>query len=330
MDSLTFLNKAGKGKVSPLYVVHGDDLFLKRLVLKKLRQLVLGEDDFGFSEHAGDKTSYATVMDELQTIPFFGSQRLVMVRDADPFVSKYRKLLEKVVDELPEDATLVLEVKTWSTNTKLAKKVDASCTLVCKAPGPKSLGPWCVERAKTEHNKQLTANAAKLLVELVGAELGLLDQELEKLSVYVGSRTRINEEDVDKLVGRNQAENIWLIFQAIGSGRTREALGIIQRLFEQQEEPIRLVGALTFHFRKLIVAGRKAMQGTPIATALAEAGVRDVAGGQRQLKHLGPKRVSQLYDSLLQLSLDLRGDSLLSPQILVEQFIIQLCRPRQE
>ncbi len=330
MDSLAFLNKAGKTKLSPLYVVSGDDPFLKRLVLQKIRQLVLeDDDDFGLSEHAGDKVDYATVMDDLHTIPFFGSQRLVIVRDADPFVSNYRKYLEKAVGQLPEAATLVLEVRTWASTTNLAKKVDPSCTIVCKAPAAKSLAPWCVDRAREEHEKQLTVGAAKLLVELVGAELGMLDQELEKLAIYVGSRTRINEDDVDKLVGRSQSENIWKIFQAIGEGRSRVALGIIQRMCEQNEDPIRIVGALAFQLRKLAQAGRQAIQGRPLVAALKDAGVRDVSGAQQQLKHLGPKRASQLYDSLLELNLNLRGESPLPPQILLEQFVVRLCRPRE-
>ena len=41
---------------------------------------------------------------------------------------------------------------------------------------------------RRSHGKQLVAAAARLLVELVGAEMGLLDQELAKLAAYVGER----------------------------------------------------------------------------------------------------------------------------------------------
>ena len=40
-----------------------------------------------------------------------------------------------------------------------------------------------------------------MLVELIGPEMGLLDQELLKLSIYVGDRPKIEQADVDRLVG---------------------------------------------------------------------------------------------------------------------------------
>ena len=45
MDSLTFLHGAAKAKHRPIYVLHGDESFLKRRVLAALRTLVLGADD---------------------------------------------------------------------------------------------------------------------------------------------------------------------------------------------------------------------------------------------------------------------------------------------
>src|SRR4051794_24877400 len=109
MDSLTFLESAPRGKPKPLYVVAGDEDFLKRHVIQKLRRWALGEggDDFGCSTHAGDRATFADVFDELQTLPFFGERRLVIVERADPFVTKARPLLEKAVARLPPSGVLV-------------------------------------------------------------------------------------------------------------------------------------------------------------------------------------------------------------------------------
>ena len=41
MDSVTFLDKAAKAKPQPIYVLPGDEAFLKRRVLEALRALVL-------------------------------------------------------------------------------------------------------------------------------------------------------------------------------------------------------------------------------------------------------------------------------------------------
>ena len=49
MDCMTFLERAAKAKVQPLYVLHGDEDFLKRLAQAALRTLVLGPEDDGFA-----------------------------------------------------------------------------------------------------------------------------------------------------------------------------------------------------------------------------------------------------------------------------------------
>src|SRR4051794_36210568 len=103
MEALTFLDRLDKAKLQPLYVLHGDETFLKRQVQLGLRRLVLGpdEDGFGVSSHPGDKATWAAVIDDLQTLPFLAPRRLVVVEQADPFVSRERARLEKFVGELP-------------------------------------------------------------------------------------------------------------------------------------------------------------------------------------------------------------------------------------
>src|SRR5437588_11308651 len=95
MDSLTFLQRS-LSKPRPLYVLHGDEDFLKRQVLAFLRKNLLGEDgdSFALSTYSGDKAVYASVIEDLETLPFLSPYRLVVIEQADPFVTKYRATLE--------------------------------------------------------------------------------------------------------------------------------------------------------------------------------------------------------------------------------------------
>jgi DNA polymerase-3 subunit delta len=267
-------------------------------------------------------------MDELNTLPFFGSRRLVVVADADAFVTKYRSQLEKAVQALPATGTLILIVKSWPATTKLAKMVRDDASISCKSLTSGKLPGWCVEWAAAQHDKQLVSAAAQLLVELIGAEMGQLDQELEKLAVYTGSRKKITTEDVDKLVGRSQAQNLFRIFDAIGAGDPRGALAILGRLFDQSEEPIKITGGINSSLRKLAQANRLVQLGKPMQAAFDEVGVPPYFARNyyQQLKHLGPDRAGKLYDWMLELSLDLRGNSPLPPRILLERLIIRLAR----
>jgi DNA polymerase-3 subunit delta len=330
MDSLAFLEKTGRQKVQPVYVLHGDEDFLKRQVLAALQALVLGQpgESIGLSTHAGDKAVFAAVHDELQTLPFLSPRRLVVVENADPFVTRYRAALEKYVAKPAAHGVLVLDVKSWPSNTKLAKLLDAAATLVCKAPAARGLPEWCVRRASAGHGKELSAPAAALLVDLVGADMGQLDQELAKLAVYVGDAARIDADDVDRLVGSSRAESTWKIFDAMATGRPGEAVAILERLFDQGEDALRILGAFSMQLRRLAQAYRLTQQGRPLAAALADAGVPPFAvrGAEQQLRHLGRRRAERLYDWLLETDLGLKGNSVLPPQTQLERLVVRLAR----
>lgn len=330
MDAMMFLSRPN-ATLGSLYVLHGDEAFLKRQAILAIRQRALGDDadESAVSTYAGDKAQYAEVMDDLDTVPFFSPKRLIVVENADPFVTKHRAQLEEKVHHLPPSGILVLDVKTWASNTRLAKMVEDAASIACKAPPPFKVATWCADWAVKRYQKQLAGPAGQLLVDLIGPELGLLDQELNKLSIYIGDRKSIELADVDKLVANQRAENIWQIFDAIGQGQIKRALAILGSLFETGEEPFRLLGAMSAQLRKLAHATRLAsLQGGTLITALEQAGIPPFAlkGAEQQLRHLGRKRAERLLDDLLELNMNLRGESLLPHRALFERFVLRLAK----
>jgi DNA polymerase-3 subunit delta len=336
MNSLTFLDRSAKAKLQPLYVVHGDELFLKRQVLLALRRLVLGPDadPFAQSSHSGDKVSFATVRDDVETLPLLSPRRLVVIDNADPFVSRERARLEKYVPQLlerkPITGSLVLDVQTWAANTRLAKLVPDASVLTCKAPSTAQLPQWCVLWCAAQHGKELADAAASLLVDLVGNEMGQLDQEMEKLALFIGDTPRIEAKTVDQMVGQSRSEKTWEIFDLIGAGRTGDAVAFLGRLFDQGEDPMRLLGAFSMQLRRLAQAGRLCSQGGTLPAALEQVGILPFArrSAEQQLRHLGRHRADRLYDWLLQTDLGLKGSSGLPPRTLLERLVVQLSRPR--
>jgi len=329
MDSLAFLDSPGP-ELQPVYVLHGDEDFLKRQVVATLRRLVFGEGDgdFGLSTHAGDKATFAAVGDELETLPFLGPRRLVVVEDADPFVTRYRAALEKYVARPSATGILVLVVKSWPSNTRLYKQVGNAASISCKGPPPYKLPEWCAQWSASRYDKQLAAPAARLLVELAGADMGQLDQELAKLAVYVGAAPRIEAADVDRLVGSSRMANTFKIFDALAEGRPGEAFAILDRLWEQGEDPIRILAAFSLQLRRLAQAARLNQQGRPLAAALDQAGFPPFARqkGEQQLRHFGRARTDRFYDWLLEADLGLKGSSQLPPRTLLERLLAQLAR----
>src|SRR5262245_10237686 len=244
MDALTFLEKASKSKRQPVYALVGDEDFLKARCREAIQSLVLGEADpeFALSVYPGEKLDLSAVRNDLETLPFLSPARLVMVEAADPFVTEHREALERYVAKPSSVGVLVLEVKTFPETTKLAKALPDGAKLVCKAPPADRLKGWCSSWCKSQYGKPIAADAADYLVELVGPQMGLLDQELAKLASAVGSAPTITGDHVDTYVGRSRGANVFHILNAIGDGQPRKALGILAELFEEGEDPLAILG----------------------------------------------------------------------------------------
>lgn len=331
MDALEFLAKSAKAKPQPVYVLFGDEDFLKRQVRTALEPLLLEDADpaYALAVYPGEEANWSTVRAELDTLPFLSPRRVIVIEQADPFVTEYRAQLEKYITK-PSKGTLILDVRTWASNTKLAKALPDDVSIACKAFKPVQLPPWCVQRAQSEYKKKLSTAGAHLLIDLIEPSLGLLDQELAKLATYVGDRTTIDADDVDILCGRSRSAETFKIFNAIGEGKTAEALAIFHRLRDEGEEPIAILGAFSWQLRRLAQAARLIKQGERVQQALSQVGIFNMNSAEQQMKHLGMKRLEKLYDWLLELDLGLKGSNPLPSWMQLERLVIRLAQPRAE
>lgn len=336
MDALAFLDAVVKSKRLPVYVLFGDEDFLKRRCRDAVIKLAVGtgDPDFAVATYAGDRLDFSTVRNDLDTPSFVCPVRVVVVDQADPFVSEHRDSLERYVAAPSKVGVLVLDVKAFPDTTRLAKALPDAAKVACKAPPVAHLPGWCVRWAKAGHGKKLGGDAAELLVELVGPAMGLLDQELAKLAVAAGATAEITPADVDRLVSRSRAANVFHILDAVGDGKPAVALAILARLFEEGEDPLAVLGPLTHQLRKLATVNRLVAQGQGLGPAMDAAGVpkwpQARHSTERQLKHLGKARLGQLTDWLVEINLGLKGGSQLPLKVQVERLVVKLARPKQE
>lgn len=331
MHATEFLTRSEARQVPPLVVLHGGESHLKESSRRALCRLVLGTDDerdMGLTRFSSRDIEWKSVRDELLTVSMFGDRRLVVVDDADEFVSTHRAALEEYSDKPCRQAVLVLDVKTWRKNTRLAKKVDADgLELDCSELAGAQLLRWLGEHSQTQYGKQLTRDAAALMTELAGTGMGLLDQELAKLTAYVGDRARIGLDDVRALVGGWRAETTWKMTDAIRDGSPAVALQALEKLLAAGEPAPKILGGLSYVFRKPARATELSRCGAPLRAALQQAGVfpRDVDSTERYLRRIGRARAEQILTLMLQADSSLKGGSRLPERLQLEQLLLRLC-----
>jgi DNA polymerase-3 subunit delta len=331
MHATEFLSRSTVQQIPPLVVLHGSEAHLKESSRRNLCRLVLGADDerdIGLTRFGSRDVEWKSVRDELLTVSMFGERRLVVVDDADEFVTAHRAALEEYADKPARQAVLVLDVKTWRKNTRLAKRVDAAgLELDCSELAGAPLQRWLIEHAQAHYGKQLARDAAALMIELAGTGMALLDQELAKLTAYAGDCVRIGLDDVRALVGGWRAETTWKMTDAIRDGSPAVALQALEKLLSAGEPAPKVLGGLNYVFRKPARATELSRRGTPLRAALQQAGVfpRDVDATERYLRRIGRQRAEQIPALLLQADSGLKGGSRLSERLQLEQLLLRLC-----
>src|SRR5579862_1854002 len=90
----------------PVYALVGSDTLLHQEALSAILHEL--PKDTQRTDIDGETADLASVLDELRSFALFGSGKLIVVRDADDFVSRFRDQMEEYVKSPSDSTTLIL------------------------------------------------------------------------------------------------------------------------------------------------------------------------------------------------------------------------------
>ena len=248
--------KASSSSIKPVYVIAGETGRLRDAELAQLREQVLAGCDWTMCRRTfeGAEADIGEIFDELRTLPFLGSRRVVEVHQADRFANEHRQALEEYLSSPSSTGVLVFVLdKPLAGNLRLTKVIKniGQCYWVGAAKTqdiPRELAAM----AKDTHGKVLERDAAQVLQELAGESLNRLAEELEKLSLYVGDRPKITVEDVQVLVGQNRELSAFEMIDALVRQDPAKAMQLLGRILEQDRSAeYTIIGLLAWYIRRL-------------------------------------------------------------------------------
>lgn len=280
----------------------------------------------GLIDAEAGSVTVSEVLDDLRTAPFLTDKRVVLVRDADEFVSRNRPLLEKYFDNPCPTGRLVLVVKTWNKSTKLAKKLPKVGKLISVTePSRKELPQRVINYTNEAHGKKITYSTAQLLIELTGDELPRLYSEIDKLALYADAESTITPEHIESLIGHNRLFNAFAVIDAVVDSNPAVAVDRLRGMFAQDKSAeYTVVGAFAFHFRKMFNAKALLDKGVPqrqIQTQLKIWGNTD--GLFAQLRRMSLKQIGQYIRQLAETDYAIKTGRA-KTQVAMEQLVLRL------
>jgi DNA polymerase III subunit delta len=208
--------------MKPVIALVGGDIFLQ---IEALRQIAAdaGADVQRFDVD-GETVQIAELLDQLREYSMFGSSKLIIVRTADALIKAYRERLEDYVESPAEEATLVLRCASLPGNQRISKLIAKHGQVIsCEPPKDIELPRWIANRGKAAHQINLAPDAAKTLADLIGGDLGKLDNELAKLALQVEG-TKATPEDVTASVAFQREQEMWHLTNDLSAGQFELAL----------------------------------------------------------------------------------------------------------
>jgi DNA polymerase III subunit delta len=341
--------------VKPVYVLKGTDPYLLDQGRQEIRQRVIGDADPGLAmlELLGPEAELADVLDALRSPPMLASRRLVLVREAEGFVSprgaaaddisaradskpalskadgadggRVRDALVRYLGAPSPSGTLCLETATWNESTTLARKIaDVGVLVYCEMTDVGKIPGWLQRRAKTLHGKSLTFGAAQMLLEYLGPDFASLVSALEALTLYAGAGETIDVAEVDALVARGHHERVWDFCDAVAERNVPRALELLDAFWTEGMVAPQIVGLLRPTFRQLVrvktLSQRLGLDGAMRQAAIPY-GAKDRV--RRAVGVLTNQHLADAFQALV--DADLEAKSTPNDRVAMETLVHRLC-----
>ncbi|WP_110111403.1 DNA polymerase III subunit delta [Bacillus sp. CGMCC 1.16541] len=272
---LKSLQELKKAKIAPVYLIYGVNSFLIKEARKEIINQTLSEEEksFNLSTYDLEETPIEQVIEDAETLPFFGDKRVVIAHNASFLTADKQKSKVKVehhVEKLlqyiehPSSFTVLIIIAPYEKldERKKMTKVLKNQTLCVMANefGEKEMREWICDYASS-NSVTIDEEAVTLLLQLVGLNLTLITNELDKLMLYSGEGGHLTQDVVLLLVAKTLEQNVFTLVEAVIKGKVSEALSMYQDLLRNNEEPIKILSILASQFRLIYHAKQLSSQG---------------------------------------------------------------------
>jgi len=250
--------KSAPTETHSVCVIIGEDPFLVAKECEKRLDALLTEDErmTGLYEPKAADARIAEVLDELRTVPFLAPRRVVLIKDAKPFLDNYAEQLEAYLDSPSPSGVLMMTLTALDGRTRFAKKLREAGGLV-EVPKmyPEHLAPYVADYARQEHGIAMDARTSQCLVDLTGDDPGRLCREMDKLALFVSPRKTVTIKDIEQLVGNNRMFGAFDVIDGVMNNNAGQALLRLANMFAADKDAqFTVVGAFSYHFRMLFKA----------------------------------------------------------------------------
>ncbi len=240
-------------ELAPVVLLWGEESWLADEAISQIEAVALDIETREFNRQVfyGDEAEAQAVVIAAQTLPWLGSQRLVVVRGADSLPRSADPPLVAYCKQPSPSTCLVFAAQRAETSRPLfALLLKLPWAVRFRRLLPRELSTWIAHRTAAS-GCHITGAAVAALIETVGSDLRLLANEIDKLVTFVGVEHAIEVESVTALTTDIREMTAFELARSLSAGDLPEALRAWGKFASSGEYPGLALGAIIHHVRQL-------------------------------------------------------------------------------
>ena len=239
------------GQFKRVYLLFGEEAFLKQSYKRKLKEAITGGDTMNYHYFQGKGLDVKELISLGDTMPFFGEKRLILVEDSGFFKAAADELAAWL-PAMPETTCLLFVEEAADKRSKLYKRVkELGYAAEMKRQDSAHLSRWAAS-ILARNGRKVTNATMNLFLERTGDDMEQIWMELEKLISYTMGSDVVTPEDVEAVTSVQVSNRIFEMVSAMVAGKTKQAMSLFQDLLSLKEPPMRILFLIARQFNQLL------------------------------------------------------------------------------
>lgn len=321
---------------APVYILYGDDGYLKKMYCDKILKLITDKDDIFNYSCFGYDCDLQEVYDAAMQFPIMADKKFIELCDYD-FDNASKTDFDRLctlLSEVPNTATLVLRFDTLNfepkKNTKFTKLQKAcenngGLVVMLNHRRPGELVKMLTDGAK-KRGVAMESDAAQYLIETSGNDINILSNELNKLCAF-SRGSKITKETVENVSVKTVEASVFNLSKFILDCNCEKSLSCLDDLFYMKIEPMTVLytisGVFVDMFRLLSAEDSGLKSSAVLETYNYKSKEFLLDKAKQHLRKFNPKTLNLCLDELMKADAGLKSFAS-DARTVLEQMIIRL------
>ena len=204
-----------------------------------------------------DEVSLSEIVEDARTLPMFHERKLIVVKGYDDLGKDDLDLLNEYAASPASFSVLVL----LSQGSRKNRVKPAKSIKLVDLDRGRTIDRE-IKRLAEKLGLALTPGAVGFIKSMLGEDMNLIKNELEKISLYGGGGEKtIGEKDLRGLMEKQSTENVFSLSTALSNRDLRGSLRILRELERNREDPLSILYMIAWRFRQIFKVSQHLKEG---------------------------------------------------------------------